>query len=196
MYQVSVSICGKVWWWFEHLYSQPQWQLGTPREEATVCSTIVRYSPADCTCSLCHQWLGIEAFWKVAAVRSRAWENCVEGERKLSYLKVREKSWRCMSVSEHWLSCIWGWTLAKHMKGNWVRSFGVFFSPHPPESMTYFYLFSRFPCMQISFLSPSEKGKMHLIKQLQVYSQSANKSYSFTIWFQDIIFILPDLDFI
>jgi len=34
--------------------------------------------------------------------------------------------------------------------------------------MTYFYLFSLFPCGQTSFLSPTEEGKMHLIKQMWV----------------------------
>lgn len=128
MAQVSISICVKVWWQYEHLYSQPWWQLGASRKEGTVCWTFVCSSPADCTCSLHHQWPGTEAFWKAAAVRSKAWKNCMERESKLSYLKVWERPLRYMSVSEHWRSWIWGQTLTKHVKGNnWVRSFDFFF---------------------------------------------------------------------
>ena len=159
MDQVSTSICGKVWWRFEHLYSQPRWRLGAPREEGTVCSTFVRSSPADCTCSLRHQQLGIEAFWKAAAVRSRAWENCVERERKLSYLKLWERSWRYVSVSEHWLSWIWSWTLAKHVKGNWVWSFDFFFPFIPLKAWIIFTCFLCFDVCKFPSSHLLEKAK-------------------------------------
>lgn len=162
MDQISLSICGLVWWRFEHLCSQPQWRCGAPREEGTVCSTFVRSVPADCTCSLCHQQLGIEAFWRAAAVRSRAWENC--GKRKQAILPRR--SWRDMSVSENCLSWIWGWTLAKHIKGNWVRSFDFFFPLIPLKACISF--LPVFPIsMYANFLPLTYwKGKMHLNKQL------------------------------
>lgn len=130
---VYISDCGKAWHWFEHSYSQPWWWLGARREEEAACSTFVHSSPAERTCSVCHQQPAGKVFWKAAPVRSRSWAGLRERERKLLY-SVWESLWRHRSVSEHWLSWNWGWRLAKRVKCYLVRNFCFFFPLTPPEA--------------------------------------------------------------
>lgn len=153
---------------------------GSPKGGGTVCSTFAYSSSTDCTCNLYHQQSSIWTFCKVVAVRSRAWEDSVEREKRLSYLKC-EKNPEDMSVSENWLSWIWGWTISKHVKSNCVGSFDFFF-PFTLLKAWFYYFFKPVfpvPCIEI--------------KQVQIQA-ICNKLCP--IWLQDIILILPDLDFI
>lgn len=156
MHQVPISICGKVWWWFEYLYSQLQWQLGGLREKGTVCSTFLSSSS---TCNLYPQQSGIWAFWKVA-VGSRVCVDC--GKRRKAIInEMWGKSWN-ISVSEHWLSWIWGWILSKHVKSNWVGSFDFFF-PFTPLNVWFYFFLTCFPYSLYGNKTGADTGNLQQI---------------------------------
>lgn len=123
-------------------------------------------------CAFLTSWLHLQPLPSAAGYRGILESSSSEeqslrklcGKRKQAILPRR--SWRDMSVSENCLSWIWGWTLAKHIKGNWVRSFDFFFPLIPLKACISF--LPVFPIsMYANFLPLTYwKGKMHLNKQL------------------------------